>query len=139
MTGNERRALGCALFATLYTAFPFEHGPALKAVLREFGKNSLKVDLPITQRAEPARPVDPRLVPAVDTLPARRMEFRILHVKHFDPAVIQIDVFQIVELLKHKMAGIKKQIAARMVLHLIQKHLDGRAVVQILSWVNFKT
>src|SRR5213076_141037 len=58
MPRNEWRAFGCALFAALDAAFPFEHGPTVKTVLRELGKNCFEVDLAIAGRAEPSGAVD---------------------------------------------------------------------------------
>src|ERR1700680_3597576 len=110
MTRNERSALSRTLTATLYTAFPFQYGPALKTVLREFGKNTIEIHLSVAQRAEPPSPVNPRLVASVYALPSRRMKFCILGMKHFDVAVIKINELQIVELLKHEMGGFKKHV-----------------------------
>src|SRR5690242_9167674 len=98
MTRDERSTLGRALLATLYTAFPLEHRPSFKSVLRKFGEDAFEVDLPVTQRAKSPRAVDPRLVAAVNTLPARGMEFRVLHMEHLDVIMIKIDVLQVVEL-----------------------------------------
>src|ERR1700688_4871483 len=69
VASDEGGALGGALVAALDAAFPFEHGPAGKVVLGELGKNAAEIDLSVTQRTEPAGPVDPGLEPAIDALP----------------------------------------------------------------------
>src|ERR1700687_152752 len=125
MTSDERATLGCSLIAALYTTFPLHHGPAFEAVLREFGKDSGEIDLPIAERAEAPCPFDPGLVAAVDTLPARPANCRVLHMEHFDAIVIEIDKLQIVELLQNKMAGIEQHVTSGMVLDPFQEHLEG--------------
>src|SRR5450755_2035676 len=111
MAGNERGALSRSLIAALDTAFPLHDSPAVEAVLREFRENTGEVHLPIAERAEASCPFDPGLVAAVDTLSPRRVKLRVLHVKHFDAIVIEINELQIIELLQHEMAGIEQHIA----------------------------
>ena len=53
--------------------------------------------------------------------------------KHPDALVIDVDEVQVVELLQHEVAGIVQDIAARVVVHALQEHLEGDAVVQILT------
>src|SRR5438445_397836 len=65
---DKRRALPRALLAALQAAFPFEHCPAIKTVLRQFGKDAAEIHLPVAQRPEAPRALHPRLVSAVDSL-----------------------------------------------------------------------
>src|SRR5438046_9095084 len=122
MPRNEWRAFGCALFAALDAAFPFEHGPTVKTVLRELGKNGFEVDLAIAGRAEPSGAVDPRLKTPVHALAAARAELGVLHVKHLNSVVIEIDEFEIVELLQDEMAWIEQNVAAGMIFRALQTH-----------------
>ena len=84
-------------------------------------------------------PLDPGLVASVHALPRRRIKFRVLHMKHLDARMIEIDELQIVELLQHKMAGIEQHVAAGMVLHPLQEHFEGDAIVQVFSGMDFET
>src|SRR5215204_5899887 len=43
VVADERRTLGRALLGVLEAALPFEHGPALVAVLRHLGEDGLEV------------------------------------------------------------------------------------------------
>src|SRR6267142_4458802 len=62
---NERRSLGRALFRAFDAALPFQHRPAVVPRFREQRKNPLKINLTISDRAEPSRALRPRLVSAV--------------------------------------------------------------------------
>ena len=55
-----------AVLGVLQRALPLQHRPARIVVGRELGEDGPEVDLAIAQRPEPARPVDPALVAAVD-------------------------------------------------------------------------
>ena len=105
---DEGGAFGGALFGGLDAAFPFEDGPAGEIVLRQLGKDCGEIDLAVTERAEAAGAIDPGLIAAVDTLPAAGAELGILDVKHLDALVVEVDVFEIVELLQNKVARIEK-------------------------------
>src|SRR5208282_6200089 len=97
------------------------------------------VYLAVPRRTKPPGAVQPRLVSAINALLARSAKLRVLHVKHFNSRMVEIDKLQVVELLQHKMAGIVKQVAAGMLAHTFQEHFKRRAIVQILPRVNFKT
>src|SRR5882724_3570803 len=139
MACDERGAFRCPLFAALDAAFPFKYGPACKSVLREFGKNAAEIHLPVAQRAEAPCPVNPRLVASVYPLPSRGMELRVFDVKHLDVAVIKINELQIVELLQHKMAGIKQNMATGMIFYSLQEHFKRRAIVQVFPGMDLET
>ena len=66
-TTNELGPLACALDGILDAIFPFKHGPACKAILRQCRENTLEVNLTITRAAETTRTVFPALVATVDT------------------------------------------------------------------------
>src|SRR3954470_17249861 len=103
---DEVGSLGGSLLGVLHAALPLQHRPAVEAVLRQLGEDAVEIDLTVAERAEPAGPVDPGLIPAIDALPGRRVEFRVLGVEHADALVVDIDVAQVVELLEHEVAGV---------------------------------
>src|SRR5258707_5938128 len=138
MPRNEWRAFRCALFAALDAAFPFENGPTVETVLRELGKNCFEVYLAVAGRAESSGAIDPGWKAAVHALAAAGAELGVLHVKHFYAVVIEIDEFEIVELVQDEMAWIEQDVAAGMILQPLQKHFEGDAVVQIFAGVNFE-
>src|SRR5208283_5791214 len=70
---DELGALARAVLRVLEAAFPFEHRPGRIAVLRHLGEDAREIDLPVAERAEAARPVDPRRIPRIDALPAVRI------------------------------------------------------------------
>ena len=92
MPRDERRAFRSALIAAFDAALPLQHSPPVVAVLCQFGKDSGEVDLSVTQRAESASAIDPRLEASVDALASGRIKFSVLDVKGFDTAMIDIDV-----------------------------------------------
>src|SRR5579859_1741026 len=139
MTRNEWRTLGRALLAALDAALPFEHGPAVKSVLRQFRKDRFEVDLAVARGTESSCTVRPRLISTINTLPPRRTELRILHMKHFYAIVIEVDEFQIIKLLQNKMARIEQNVASFMILHALQEHFKTNSIVQILTGMNFIT
>ena len=104
---DELRAFAGAILGMLDAAFPFEHGPALIVIAGELGKNALEVDLSIADRTEAPGALEPRRVAGIDALPSRRIELGVLHVEHLDPLVKDIDVFEIVQLLQHEVAGVE--------------------------------
>src|SRR5690348_737335 len=136
--GNERSTFGRSLFAALEAALPFEYSPTLVVILGQLGKNRGEVHLAVTQRTKTARAIDPGLITSVNALPAGRAKLRVLHVKHFDALMIEIDVLEVIELLQNEMAGIKKQIASGMIVDPLQKHLKRRAIVDVFAGMNLK-
>ena len=65
MVADERCTLGRSLFRMLDAALPLQHRPAGIVILSHLAEDGAEVDLPVAQRAEPARPVNPVLVAAV--------------------------------------------------------------------------
>src|SRR5258708_21876217 len=63
---------------------------------------------------------------------------RVCKVKHLDARVIEIDVLQIIKLLQNKMAGIKEDVAARMIAGALEKHFERHAVVQVFARMNLE-
>src|SRR5260370_35035837 len=100
--GPSRRSLLAALDAAL----PLHHRPPRKIMLRQLGKDPPEIHLSISRRPEPPRSTHPSLITPINTLTAARTKLRILHMKHLDPFVIQVDEFQIIQLLQHEMARI---------------------------------
>src|ERR1700756_2644014 len=136
---DEGSAFGRALFGALDAAFPFEDGPAVKIVLRELRENAGEVDLAVARRAKASCAFHPGLIAAVYALASCGMKLRVFDVKHLDALVIKIQVLEIIELLQNEMAGIEKEVAARMIADAIEEHFERRAIVQIFARVNLET
>src|SRR4051812_12599393 len=81
---DEGRTFRRTLFRVLRAAFPFQHGPAVEAVLRKLGEDAAEIDLTIAQRTEAPRTVDPGLEAAIDALARGGVELRVLGVEHPD-------------------------------------------------------
>jgi len=75
---------------------------------------------------------------AVDALATGGAELGVLHVEHSDALVIEVEVFEIVELLDYEVAGIEENVAARMIVYALEEHFEGDAVVEIFAWVDFE-
>src|SRR5438552_9034028 len=133
MIGDELRPFARAILGVLETAFPLQHRPAGIIVLGELREDRLEVHLTVAQRTEPSGPLGPRLEPAIHALAAGRVELGVLDVKHADPLVIDVDVFEIVELLQHEMAGIVQDVATLVTADAVEEHFEGHAIVQILA------
>src|SRR6202521_6311742 len=97
-----------SLLAAFDATLPLQYRPSRKVILRQLGKNGAEINLPISRRTKPPGSIYPSLIAPVNALPACRTKLRILHVKHFDAIVIQIDELQIIKLLQHEMARITK-------------------------------
>src|ERR1700731_1137504 len=137
MALNKRRPFRRSLFTALDATLPLQDRPPGKIILRQLGKYSAEINLPISRRTKPSGPIYPGLIAPVNALPARRTELRILHVKHFNPAVIQVDELQIIKLLQHEMTWVKKHVAPRMIAAALQKHFKRDAIVQIFAGMDF--
>src|SRR3569833_2492445 len=129
---DKRRALRGALLRRLDGALPLEHGPAVESILAQLREDRREIDLPIAQRAKAASAVHPALEAAIDALPAGRIELRVLDVEHPDSVVVNVDVVEIVELLQDEVARVVEQVRARVVLHPLEEHFVGDAVVEVL-------
>ena len=136
--GYKGGAFGGALLGALDAAFPFQYGPAWKIVLGELREDSFEVDLAIAQRAESSGAIDPGLKASVDALAACRKELGILHVKHFNAVVIEVDVLEIVELLDDEVARIVEEVAARVIVEALEKHFESDSVVEIFTGVDLE-
>src|SRR6267378_653818 len=119
---DKRSPLGSSLLAALDATLPLQHGPPIKAILRQLGKYGAEIHLAISRRTKTSCPVHPGLIAAIDALAACRTKLRILHMKHFDALVVYIEEFQIVELLQHEMTRVKQHVAAWMIASALQKH-----------------
>ena len=76
------------------------------AVLRHLGEDAGEIDLPVAERAEAPRPLDPGRIARIDALPPGRIELGVLDVERLDPLVVDVDEFEIVELLQHEVRRI---------------------------------
>src|SRR5712672_2915356 len=139
MACDEWSTLGRTLLGALDAAFPLEDRPAVEIILRELGENRVEINLAVAGRTKTAGAVDPGLIAAVHTLTSSGIKLRVLDVKHLDPLMIKIQVFQIIELLQNEVAGIEQDIASRVIAHPFEKHFEGRAVVQIFAGMNLET
>src|SRR5690242_18353263 len=136
---NKRRPFSRSLLAALHAALPLQHRPSIEIVLRQLGKNSAKIHLPIAERPEPPRAPNPRLVSAINSLSPRRMKLRVLHVKHFHSRMINVEKGHVVELLQNKMAGVEQNVAPFVSAYALQEHVECHAVVQILARMQLVT
>ena len=123
----------------LQAALPLEHSPAFEIVLRELGEDADEIHMTVSERAETARAVDPALIPAVDSLPSRRIELGILDVEHLDAIVIDVDVIEVIQRLQYVVAGVEQHVAARVIADALEKHLEGHAVVQVFAGMHLET
>ena len=137
MTGDERCPFPRPLLRTLDAALPLQHRPPAETGLRQQREHPFEVHLAIAQRAEPAGPAAPGLVPAVHPDPARGAKLRVLDVKGPDPLPVQLNKRQVVQLLQQKVARVVVQTGRRVVVHPVEEHLVGRPVVQVRARVEF--
>ena len=91
----------------------------------------------VAQRTETSRTVCPTGIPAVHALLARWVKLRILDVERLDALVVKINELQVVKLLQHKMARIVIDVGTRMVVQMLQKHLESSAVIKVFSRMQF--
>ena len=69
-------------------------------------KIAAEIDLTVAERAEAARAFDPWRIAGIDALPSVRIELAVLDVKRLDPLVVDVDEFEVVELLQHEVRRI---------------------------------
>src|SRR5262249_44219987 len=117
----------------LQAALPFEHRPGVVADGGELGEDADEVHLAVAERAEAPGAIDPGLEARIDALPSGRIELRILDVERLDARRINVDEGEIVELLQQEVRGIIVDVAARMIADLLEEHLEGRAIEDVLA------
>lgn len=100
MAADKLAAFARANLRILQAALPLQHRPAVKIIFCELAENRFEIDLPVAQRTKTPRPLLPVLIAAVDPAAPAAAEFGIFDVKRFDPRMIDIDVTQVVHLLK---------------------------------------
>ena len=122
----------------LDAALPLHDRPSRKVVLRHLAEHLFEIDLPIAQRPEPPRPINPVLITAIDARAPTWPELRILHVKRANALVIKIEKGQIIHLLDHHVARVVENACARMIAHRGEEPLEGCAVVQIFAGMQLK-
>ena len=79
MIGNKFSPFTGAGFAVFQATFPFQRRPAVIVVLRQFAEDAFEINLPVTQRTEAARAVDPGLIAAIDATLGAGGEFRVFN------------------------------------------------------------
>ena len=99
----------------------------------ELGENAAEIDLPVAQRSEPPRPVDPVAIAAIDARTAGRIELGILDVEHADAVVVEVDELQIIHRLQHEMTGVIEDVGTPMAAHRLQEPLERHTVMQVLA------
>src|SRR6266850_1568840 len=135
---DERSPFRGSLLAALDATLPLQHCPPIKAILRQLRKYWAEIHLAIPKRAKPPGSIYPGLIATIEALAAGRTKLRILHVKHLDAVVIQIEEFQIIELLQHEMTRVKQHIAPWMIAGALQKHLERDPIVQIFAGMDLE-
>src|SRR5581483_1202429 len=130
---NEGRSLARALNGIFNAAFPLQHGPACKTVLRQFGEDLFEVNLPIPHAAEATRAILPVLVAAIDARSWRGMIFGVFDMKCLDMVLVVVEIADIVQLLQHEMRGIVENMDAGMVARRGEKAFKCNAVVQVFA------
>src|SRR5271166_789700 len=134
---DELGPLARPVLRVLETALPFEHRPGRIAVLRHPGEDAGKIDLPVAERAEAPCPLDPRRIARIDALASRGIELGVLDVKRLDPLVIDVDEFEIVELLQQEVRRIVVDRTALVSLDRVEEALEARPVEKVLARVDF--
>ena len=105
--------------------------------MRHLGEDAAEIDLPVAERTEPARALDPGRIAGIDALPPGRIEFGVLDVERLDALVIDVDEGEIVELLQHEVRGVVQDVAALVAVQRLQEPFERRAVENVLAGVNF--
>src|SRR6202040_400057 len=136
VVSDKACALAGTVLGVLQAAFPLEHRPAVKPDGSHAGEDRLEVDLPVAERTETAGPTDPGLETRIDTLPAGRIEFRILDVEGADALRIDVDEGEVVQLLQDEMRGIVVDRATRMIAGALVEHFEGDAVADVFTRMN---
>src|SRR5438874_2407379 len=99
MAGNKGSAFLRSLLGTLDAALPFQDSPAVETRLRQQREHLLEVDLPVAEGTEPAGPLRPRLIAAVDAHPAAGPELGVLDVEAGNALAVEPDELQVIQLL----------------------------------------
>src|SRR5687768_16288232 len=100
-----------------YTTFPFHLGPSFIIIVGKLGKYGLKIHLSVAEGPESSGTIDPVLVSSIYTLLTGRIELCIFNMKHFNAFMIMIDVREIVQALKNKMARVVQEACSFMLVH----------------------
>ena len=137
MVAHKYGSLRSTRLGMLDAALPLHHRPAGIIVLRHLAEDPAKINLPIAKRTEPARPVDPILITAINARPPTRMKLRVFDVKGANSLVIEIEEGQLIHLLQNHVAGIEENIGARMIANRRKKPLEGCAIVQVFARMQF--
>jgi hypothetical protein len=59
-------------------------------------------------------------------------------VKHFYALVVEVQVFEIVELLDYEVAGVEEDAATRVIVYALEEHLEGYTVVEVFAGVDLE-
>src|SRR6185437_11801355 len=138
VVGDELGPFARRLFRMLQRIFPFVDRPAGEVIGRQLGKDGLKVDLTVAERAVAPGALDPTLVAAIHTLLRRRIELGVLDVEHLDSVVIEVDEAEIVHALLDVVAGVVIDVAALVAADRIQEHIERLAVEDVFERMDLK-
>src|SRR6516165_6636084 len=136
MALNKFSTFARTILGSFETAFPFEHCPAVIAVLRHLREDATEIHLTVAKRAEPAGPRQPWLIARIDSLPPSGVELRVLHMKRFNSFMVDVDERQIVELLQNKVRWIIVDANSFMAADGVDKHFERRSIKKILPRVD---
>ena len=130
---DEGRAFARAVLGMLQAAFPFQHRPAVVAVLARAWRRCRR-NRPGRRRASGSARRDSPRTGSRHRRPAPvRIELRVLDVEHLDALVIDVDVARDSRAAAARSGWDRRDVAARMVADALEEHLEGHAVVQILA------
>ncbi len=131
---DELGALGGAGFGVLQAALPLQHRPAVVVVLRPSSRRSRRNRSGRRRASGSARPAAAR-AGSPNRRPAGRSgrNSASLMCSERDALVVDVDELEVVELLQQEVRRVVVDAAARMVVHPLEKHLEGDAVEQVLA------
>src|SRR6202041_1200567 len=117
----------------LEAALPFKDGPARVVVLSHLRKDGTEINLSIAEGTEPARPVDPILIAAIDAGTRAGAVFGIFDVKGANAVMIEVDKPQVIHLLKNHVARIVKNVRALVPINGAQEAFKGGSIMEVFA------
>src|SRR6516165_655742 len=130
---DELGSLARAVLGMLEAAFPFEHRPAVVAILSHLREDGTKIHLSVTERAEPAGAGHPGLKTRIDALPTGRIKLGIFHMEGLDPLVINVNERQVIEVLQYEVRRVIVDASTLVVPHGGEEHLKSGAVKHVFA------
>ncbi len=56
--------------------------------------------------------------------------------ERFNTLMVDIDIFEIIDLLQMEVAGVKQDVATRMVIYLVKKTFECSTIMKIFTWMD---